>query len=197
MYQQQEHQQQHAMLLRDAIKSQSRSPSPFEGDAQRFGDLEKREFHQPNITIEAIRQLHRVAVSGTRPNGSDPLHAGVLRGEFGPNEPRTIVVGGHTAVEKDLVMDRLKVLILWLNEEGAKYSAAKFACMAFYFFVKLHAFGDGNGRSGRLLISLILRRAGLRKRRSRTEQPLKSTESVEDAAVAEKPLIILSADLVV
>uniref|UniRef100_A0A183BKN3 Fido domain-containing protein n=1 Tax=Globodera pallida TaxID=36090 RepID=A0A183BKN3_GLOPA len=130
------------------LRSQSRSPSPFSEDAPRFGHLERPVFHHALFTIETIRQLHRVAVS-------------VLRGEFGPNEPRTIAVAGHVAVDRDLVTDRLKVLVLWLNEEGPQFSASKFAAMAFYFFVKLHGFSDGNGRTGRLLLSLILRRAGL------------------------------------
>jgi len=48
----------------------------------------------------------------------------------------------------------------WLNEASAQMHPVVFATEAHYRFVSVHPFVDGNGRTGRLLMNLLLLRAG-------------------------------------
>ncbi len=51
--------------------------------------------------------------------------------------------------------------VLWLNSENAlKLHPVEYATMAHYRFVSIHPFRDGNGRTARLLMNLLLIRAG-------------------------------------
>jgi|GEM_PF-326703 len=50
---------------------------------------------------------------------------------------------------------------IWLNSETAlKLHPVEYAAMAHYRFVSIHPFRDGNGRTARLLMNLLLIRAG-------------------------------------
>ncbi len=50
---------------------------------------------------------------------------------------------------------------LWLNSESAlRLHPVEYATMAHYRFVSIHPFRDGNGRTARLLMNLLLIRAG-------------------------------------
>lgn len=50
---------------------------------------------------------------------------------------------------------------LWLNSEAAlKLHPVEYATMAHYRFISIHPFRDGNGRTARLLMNLLLIRAG-------------------------------------
>ncbi|TAH24371.1 MAG: Fic family protein, partial [Oscillatoriales cyanobacterium] len=50
---------------------------------------------------------------------------------------------------------------IWLNSESAlRLHPVEYATMAHYRFVSIHPFRDGNGRSARLLMNLLLIRAG-------------------------------------
>jgi Fic family protein len=50
---------------------------------------------------------------------------------------------------------------IWLNSESAlNLHPVEYATMAHYRFVSIHPFRDGNGRSARLLMNLLLIRAG-------------------------------------
>lgn len=51
--------------------------------------------------------------------------------------------------------------VIWLNSEAAlKLHPVEYATMAHYRFVSIHPFRDGNGRTARLLMNLLLIRAG-------------------------------------
>uniref|UniRef100_A0A183CCC9 Fido domain-containing protein n=1 Tax=Globodera pallida TaxID=36090 RepID=A0A183CCC9_GLOPA len=105
-----------------------------------------------------IRDLHILAMGG--PNA--PIFAGHFRGEFGKEEPASIGAGGHQAPIKDVVAREMLDFVEWLNaateaDFGGQYLAAR----AFLDFVKLHPVPDGNGRTARLLLAVILRRHGL------------------------------------
>ena len=55
----------------------------------------------------------------------------------------------------------MKDFIDWLNSETAQnLHPVKYATVAHYRFVSIHPFRDGNGRTGRLLMNLLLLRAG-------------------------------------
>jgi Fic family protein len=50
--------------------------------------------------------------------------------------------------------------LAWLDGPGQAYGPVERAAIAHHGFVAVHPFGDGNGRTGRLLLNLLLLRAG-------------------------------------
>lgn len=54
----------------------------------------------------------------------------------------------------------IKKLILWINENENKIHTIELASLAHHRFVIIHPFFDGNGRTARLLMNLILIRRG-------------------------------------
>jgi Fic family protein len=64
--------------------------------------------------------------------------------------------------EASSVSDLINEFIEWLNTADATRSIhpVEIAALAHYKFVYIHPFYDGNGRTGRLLMNLILMRAG-------------------------------------
>ena len=60
-----------------------------------------------------------------------------------------------------LISQLMNDFINWLNSATAKnLHPAEYATVAHYRFVSIHPFRDGNGRTGRLLMNLLLLRAG-------------------------------------
>lgn len=60
-----------------------------------------------------------------------------------------------------LISQLMKDFIDWLNSEtGQNLHPVEYATIAHYRFVSIHPFRDGNGRTGRLLMNLLLLRTG-------------------------------------
>ena len=60
-----------------------------------------------------------------------------------------------------LISQLMNDFINWLNSETAQnLHPVEYATVAHYRFVSIHPFRDGNGRTGRLLMNLLLLRAG-------------------------------------
>lgn len=84
----------------------------------------------------------------------DPLDAGKFR--------RTqVFVGDHVPPPPSEVPLLMQEFVEWLNsEEAMRLHPVRFAALAHYKLVYIHPFTDGNGRTSRLLMNLILMRAG-------------------------------------
>lgn len=54
----------------------------------------------------------------------------------------------------------MEELIPWINKNPEKLGVVEFSALAHYRLVKIHPFYDGNGRTARLLMNLILMKAG-------------------------------------
>jgi fido (protein-threonine AMPylation protein) len=98
-------------------------------------------------------------VNGMIGDGIDE-HPGVIRevGEFsGTASPQTAYI--HPAK----VHSEMNELMAWVNEQLAqeKFNPIAVAAKAHMRFVSIHPFGDGNGRTSRLLVDFILQRTGL------------------------------------
>lgn len=103
-----------------------------------------------SITRQDIFQIHRRVLGFV-----DPVQAGQLR-------QRQVYVGSFvppSAVELDEYLDDF---LRWLNslEDTRDLHAIELAAIAHYKFVYIHPFIDGNGRTARLLMNLILMRSG-------------------------------------
>ena len=59
-----------------------------------------------------------------------------------------------------LLSELMAEFVQWLDEARSQIHPVIFATEAHYRFVSIHPFLDGNGRTGRLLINLLLLRAG-------------------------------------
>ena len=98
------------------------------------------------ITEEMILQLHRLFYSGI-----DVSNAGVYR-------QHQVFISGTDYVPPtaDDVPAQMKAFITELQEQQAKLHPVELAAFAHRRLVDIHPFADGNGRTARLLMNLIL-----------------------------------------
>jgi Fic family protein len=69
-----------------------------------------------------------------------------------------VTVGPHAAPDWRKVPELMKQLTAFVNE--SKLNPVELAARAHYMFEKIHPFGDGNGRIGRLLMNYLLWKEG-------------------------------------
>lgn len=112
---------------------------------------------QPAISADAIRGVHERLLRGTR-----------LDHEVGRVREIQNWIGGSNfnpcsadfvPPPPDLVPELLEDLVAFINEDAMP--AVVQAALAHAQFETLHPFVDGNGRTGRALIHIVLRRRGL------------------------------------
>lgn len=107
------------------------------------------------VTVDTIRSIHTALLVGTR----DEAWAGVIREEQnwigGPNPCAAVFVPPPA----DEVPALLEDLVAYLS--GDEHPALLQAALAHSQFETIHPFADGNGRTGRALIQLVLRRRGV------------------------------------
>ncbi len=103
-----------------------------------------------SIRQEDILEIHRRVLGFV-----DPVEAGQLR-------QHQVYVGSFVPPAADDVPGYLNDFLFWLNslEDTRDLHAIELAAIAHYKFVYIHPFIDGNGRTGRLLMNLILMRSG-------------------------------------
>ncbi|KAH9366191.1 hypothetical protein HPB48_004111 [Haemaphysalis longicornis] len=101
------------------------------------------------LTVADILAMHRRILGHV-----DPVDAGTFR--------RTqVFVGEHTPPKATLLHDMMEDFVDWLNsEEALRLHPVKYAALAHYKLVFIHPFVDGNGRTARLLMNLLLMRVG-------------------------------------
>lgn len=98
--------------------------------------------NKEKISNSLILRWHKKIFQETKPD-----IAGNYRDYF-------IRVGGYIAPDWQDIDKLIKKLIKFVNKE--KINPVEFAARAHYRFEKIHPFGDGNGRVGRLMINHIL-----------------------------------------
>lgn len=107
------------------------------------------------VTVDTIRRIHTALLTGTR----DEAWAGVVREEQnwigGPNP----CAAAFVPPPADEVSALLEDLAAYLS--GDEHPALLQAALAHSQFETIHPFADGNGRTGRALIQLVLRRRGV------------------------------------
>ena len=103
-----------------------------------------------SITRKDILEIHRRFFGFV-----SPIEAGYLR-------KHQVYVGSFVPPSSDDVPEYLDDFLKWLNSlnDTRDLHAIELAAIAHYKFVYIHPFVDGNGRTGRLLMNLILMKSG-------------------------------------
>ena len=104
---------------------------------------------QAPITMETILALHALVLGTIHPTaGRFRTQAVSIRGSD--------LVPPHSGQVPALMRE----WVSWLSSEGLRYDPVVRAAIAHHGFVAVHPFEDGNGRTGRLLLNLMLLREG-------------------------------------
>jgi len=102
------------------------------------------------ISEMLIRNLHQIIIQET-----DKEWAGKYRNA-------NVIIGGakHTPPNALHVPPKMKDLISWLNSQKNKTNIIELAALLHHKLVHIHPFFDGNGRTARLTMNLLLMQAG-------------------------------------
>jgi Fic family protein len=101
------------------------------------------------ISTQDILEIHKRVIGFV-----DPIEAGMIR--------RTqVYVGDYVPPHPSHIEILMEKFIDWLNsQENQELHPIRFAALAHYKLVYIHPFVDGNGRTSRLLMNLILMQSG-------------------------------------
>ncbi|MBF8280387.1 MAG: filamentation induced by cAMP protein Fic [Candidatus Magasanikbacteria bacterium] len=102
------------------------------------------------ISEMLIRNLHQIIIQET-----DKEWAGRYRNA-------KVIIGGakHTPPDALQVPQKMRDLIGWLNLQRNKISVIELSALLHHKLVHIHPFFDGNGRTARLTMNLLLMKAG-------------------------------------
>lgn len=97
-----------------------------------------------------IRNLHQMIIQET-----DKEWAGRYRNA-------NVIIGGakHTPPDALQVPQKMRDLINWLKSQKDKTNIIELSALLHHKFVNIHPFFDGNGRTARLIMNLLLMQAG-------------------------------------
>ncbi|XP_071955756.1 protein adenylyltransferase FICD-like [Antedon mediterranea] len=102
-----------------------------------------------SLTIRDIQEIHRRVMGNV-----DPIEAGNFR-------TNQVFVGDHIPAAASELDELMQEFIDWLNSNDAlDLHPIELAALAHYKLVHIHPFVDGNGRTSRLLMNVILMQAG-------------------------------------
>lgn len=100
------------------------------------------------ITVNDILEIHRRVLGYV-----DPVEGGRLR-------TNQVFVGHHIPPHPRDLQRHMQELVQWLNsDEALQLHPVEYAALAHYKLVYIHPFVDGNGRTSRLLMNLVLMQA--------------------------------------
>lgn len=98
------------------------------------------------LSNNLILQWHREIFKDTKQDIAGKLRSYLVR------------VGNHVAPDWQDLGKLMREFFEWHNENKKTMNPVELAARAHYKFEKIHPFGDGNGRIGRLIIAYVLRR---------------------------------------
>lgn len=106
--------------------------------------------HRVTVSEHLIRQLHQLVMQDV-----DRAWAGVYR-----NGPVMITGTKHRPPEALEVSKKMHAFVTWLNKNERKIHPIELASQAHHRLAAIHPFFDGNGRTSRLLMNVLLMRKG-------------------------------------
>ncbi|MFH1830483.1 MAG: Fic family protein [Pseudomonadota bacterium] len=106
-----------------------------------------------SLRMSDIRQIHTLLMRYEKEMG---FYNGEL-GEF-RNKRVDVTMSTFTPINEFHVRQAMELLVKWVNHHLNKktYTPVRLAAMAHVWFGSIHPFRDGNGRSGRILLSYLL-----------------------------------------
>ncbi len=102
--------------------------------------LEKREA----LTTRTFLEWHKEIFAETKPD---------IAGKF---RTYLVTIAGHIPPDWRKINSLVKTLLLFIKRSNKKINPVELSARVHYRFEKIHPFGDGNGRIGRLLVNYIL-----------------------------------------
>lgn len=108
------------------------------------------------ITEGFIRELHKILVKGVRGNQANPGNYRKIQNYVVSSRTRNVIYTPPSAMEVPHLMQEF---VEWLNRQK-DISSVILAGITQFQFVHIHPFLDGNGRTARLLSTLILYKTG-------------------------------------
>ena len=105
------------------------------------------------VTEGLIREIHKILVKGVRGNNADPGNYRRVQNYIVNSMTNKVIYTPPTAIDVPILM---KELVNWINHSVDEISPVLVAGMSQFQFEHIHPFLDGNGRTGRLLSTLIL-----------------------------------------
>src|SRR3990167_7320361 len=105
---------------------------------------------RPTLSEKLIRELHSLVMKR-----SDDEWAGRYR-------TSNVAIGGseHTPPDAGVVPAKMQALISWFGRNQKRLHPVELAAILHHKLVYIHPFFDGNGRTARLAMNLILMKAG-------------------------------------
>ncbi len=105
---------------------------------------------QHTISEMLIKNLHQIIVQET-----DKEWAGRYRNA-------NIIIGGseHTPPDALQVPQKMRDIVSWLNSQKNKLNVVELGALLHHKLVHIHPFFDGNGRTARLVMNVLLMQAG-------------------------------------
>lgn len=129
-----------------------------------------------DVSERVIKDLHAIILKSI-----DNKNAGVYR-------KNNVLISGskHRPVEYMLVDEKMHQLIEWYDQMKTKLHPIELAALFHFKYVYIHPFIDGNGRTARLLMNLILLRNGYPMAIIRNEDRSEYMKALEEASVEGK-----------
>jgi len=111
-----------------------------------------------SLRISDVKQIHTLLMRYEKEMG---FYAGEI-GEF-RNMTAEVAHSTFTPINEFYVRVAMELLIKWVNHhlDNKTYDSVVLAAMTHAWFESIHPFRDGNGRSGRILLSYLLIGGGL------------------------------------
>lgn len=127
--------------------------------------------HQQPLDEWTIKSLHQLVLKNI-----DSDNAGRYR------QVNVLISGAeHRPPEALQVPEHMEAFIRWCNSEGQTLHPVERAARVHGEFVKIHPFADGNGRAARLLMNLVLMKAGFPATVIEVEQRLAYYQALDSA----------------
>jgi len=112
---------------------------------QEYYDRVNLDKKQVKITVSLIKKIHKIIMTNIDNNGGEyrNIYVGIRGTRFEPSPP--------IMIEDDIIE-----LLKWYNENSVIMNPLELASIFHQRFEEIHPFTDGNGRTGREILRLIL-----------------------------------------
>lgn len=100
--------------------------------------------HKQELTEDLILEWHKQIFLESKPE---------IAGKY---RDYLVTISGHLAPDWQDVKDLMSELFKFIKKEESEYNLVEFCSRVHYKFEKIHPFGDGNGRIGRLIMNFLL-----------------------------------------